>query len=280
MLVSAGFVLGGVYMHRDGEPIGLWIAGFFALCFVVGVVNALPGASELRLDREGFVVRSLFRSQAYRWADIVCFGVGSVSGMTLVTITRRSHAPAGPVRSFLIGDSDGALPATYGHSAVALAALLEDWRVGRPRPADPRELTSAVLLGVARSARSEGGLLVLKLSALFSFCGGPLYLSGVLDIKHRSPIYFSIPFAPIVLLLFGALALRDENSDKLGRWSVEGGLVGAALLTAMNVYAVIRLAGAPRQPDGGLVALGIAVGLCTAIVYTATAIPFLQRRQL
>jgi hypothetical protein len=181
------------------------------------------------------------------------------------------------VKALLVGDFDGALPETYGQSAIALVALLEDWRVGRPRPADPREGVLRILRKVAESGRGEGALLVLKLAALFSFCGGPLFLSDVLDIKHRSLAYFAIPFAPIALLLFGALALRSEETDAFGRWSIEGGLVGAALLTAMNVYAGVELIGSPPRPDGGLMAVGIATGLCTAVAYVVTAIPFLQR---
>jgi hypothetical protein len=277
VLGSAVFVVGGVFMSRDGERIGLWIAGFFALCLLVGVVNALPSASELRLDRRGFVVRTLFRSRTYRWADVACFDVHSLSGTTLVTLTLHNRPHTSAARSLLVGNFDGALPDTYGQSAVALAALLEDWRAGSPRPADPREGTFNLLREVAQSARGGGGLLALKLAALFSFCGGPLFLSDVLDIKHRSPLYFAIPFAPVALLLFGALALQSEETDTLGRLSIEGGLVGAALLTAMNLYTAIELFGAPRRPDGGLMAFGIAVGLCTAIVYTVAAIPFLRR---
>jgi hypothetical protein len=274
---STVFAVGGVFMSRDGDARGLWISGFFALCLLVGLVNALPTASALRLDRNGFVVRTLFRSRTYRWVDIESFGVGTVSGMTIVTFTIRAHQPAGAVKSFLVGNVDGALPETYGQSAVALAALLEDWRAGRPRRAGPPESTSSLLRAIAESARSGGGVLVLKLSALFSFCGGPLFLSDVLDIKHRGIVYFAIPIAPIVLLLFGSLALRDEDTDSLGRWSIEGGLVGAALLTAMNVYAAIELFKGPPRPDGGLITFGIATGLCTAVVYAVTAIPFLRR---
>ena len=275
ILTSAGFTVGGMFMARE-DPAGLWIAGFFGLCLLVGVVNALPAASGLRLDRQGFVVRTLFRSRTYRWADIAFFGVAWVSGMRLVTFSLRARTPAGAVRSFFVGDFDGALPESYGHSAVALAELLEDWRAGRPRAAGPEEGMTAMLGELSRSARSGGGLLLLKLSALFSLCGGPLFLSDALDIKHRSPFYFAIPISPVILLLLGGLALRDEDTDTFGRWSIEGGLVGAALLTAMNVYAAFQLIGAPRRPDGGLMAFGIAIGLWTAVWYTATAIPYLR----
>jgi hypothetical protein len=277
VLGSAVFVVGGVFMSRDGERVGLWIAGFFGLCLLVGVVNALPSASDLRLDRRGFVVRTLFRSRAYRWADIASFSVHSVSGTTLVTLTLHARPQANAAKTLLVGNFDGALPDTYGQSAVALAALLEDWRVGSPRPADSREGDFGLLREMAPRARGGGGVLVLKLAALFSFCGGPLFLSDVLDIKHRSLLYFAIPIAPVVLLVFGALALQSEETDTFGRLSIEGGLVGAALLTAMNLWAAFELFGALPRPDGGLMTFGIAVGLCTAIVYTVTAMPFLRR---
>lgn len=277
ILGSAVFVFGGVVMMRDGKPIGLWAIAFFGLCLLVGILNAIPSASELRLDRGGFVVRTLFRTRSYRWADVTNFQIVSIPGRVLVAFTLRADPARERRKTGLFGNFDAALPDSYGLSAVALVALLEDWKAGKPRAAEPREGASGLLQALADSARSGGGLLAVKLAALFSFCGGPLYLSDVLDIKHSGVVYFAIPISPIVLLLFGALALRDEDIDRLGRLSIEGGLVGAALLTAVNIYAALELFGAPPRPDGGLIAFGMAVGWCTAFVYTVMAVPYLRR---
>lgn len=199
-----------------------------------------------------------------------------MSGTTFVTLTFYARSKARAVNSVLAGDVDGALPESYGLSPAALAALLDDWRIGRPHGVADSGGGLEGFRDLARSAKSGGGLLALKLSALFSFCGGPLFFADLLDVKQRSAWHFAVPFAPIALLLFGALALRGEEADTLGRISIEGGLFGAAALTAMNAYATLQLvAGAPRA-DGNLMAFGIAVGFCTAVIYVVTALRFLR----
>jgi hypothetical protein len=263
--ISVVFVALGLFFGLRGDSMGFWAAGFFGLCLLVGVVDAVRSWSSLRLDREGFDMRSLFRSRRYRWSDIRSFAVSSASGKTLVTFMLHApaHSPvAGPPPG---GNFDGALPDMYGQSAPALAALLDDWRLGRPR--EPIALEPRPRMTLQWLLQSEGGLLILKLAALFSFCGGPLFFSDLLDVKHRGPIYFAIPFAPIMLLLFGALALRDEAADRFDRWSIQGGFVGAALLLGMNVYAGFHLVTGPPRPDGTLMAIGIGIGFFTAAAY-------------
>src|SRR5215471_13639703 len=135
ILGSALFVFGGVLMMSDGNPTGLWVTGFFSLCLVVGISNAIPSASELRLDREKFVMRTLFRSRSHRWSDVTGFQIVSIPGRVLVTFTLRADPARERRKSGLFGNFDGAFPDSYGQSPVALAALLEDWRNGKAREA-------------------------------------------------------------------------------------------------------------------------------------------------
>src|SRR4051812_12096957 len=75
MLTAAAFTLGGWWMVSDGEAIGWFVSIFFGACFFVGVVQNMPGASGLAVMREGFGVRSLYRTRFYPWQDVERFGV-------------------------------------------------------------------------------------------------------------------------------------------------------------------------------------------------------------
>lgn len=70
VLVSLVFVVLGAWMVRSGEPLGWPGVVFFGPCLIVAVINASPGASELRLGPDGLRVRSLFRTQAWQWDEV------------------------------------------------------------------------------------------------------------------------------------------------------------------------------------------------------------------
>ena len=132
LLVSIAFVAIGVMMVRDGEPMGYFCGGFFALGAIVFVINMLPNASYLRLDEESFTFCSLFRAHTVPWAAIQEFGLvtirfkrmvawnfveGYVTNMRLQDLSRA------------ISGFDAALPDTYGLSAndlVEKMAALHD----------------------------------------------------------------------------------------------------------------------------------------------------------
>src|SRR5262245_14295184 len=104
-------------------------------------------------------------------------------------------------------------------------------------------------------------LLLLKLAALFSFCGGPLLLADTLKIHMHKNLAFAITFAPSVALIFGVYSLWEAKPDRWDIAMVLFGAVGAAVLVAMDAFAVVELIGAPDRADGGLIRLGIGVGL-------------------
>src|SRR5262245_38007538 len=72
---SAAFTAGGVWMLRDGERMGWLVAGCFGLCTLVGIVSALPGASQLALWPDELVIKSMYRTSRIRWRDIASFEV-------------------------------------------------------------------------------------------------------------------------------------------------------------------------------------------------------------
>jgi hypothetical protein len=144
VLGCLGFVAAGTWIAYTGEeltPAFGWLAVvFFGLCAIVFLVNALPNSSCLTLTHEGFVVRSLFRSQPLvRWSEVERFEVGSLGGRSRMVVfyfaasfkrKLTGDAAGGKIMRLAqrIGGHEGALPDTYGLSAEDLATLMNEWR--------------------------------------------------------------------------------------------------------------------------------------------------------
>lgn len=106
----------------------------------------------------------------------------------------------------------------------------------------------------------------LKLAAIFSYCGGPLFLCDLLKPSLTVALAFSITFLPVLLMVLGAFCLEDARS----RWTRAGlraGRLGVYAVLTMNVYAVWCFAHGVRVPDQTLHYIGIAVGLVWTAVY-------------
>ena len=137
-VLSIAFVIAGVSIptHDFVEKIVLFTAtGFFGLCTLAIGSQLLPGANELRLGRDGFTVRTGFRTMTYRWNDVSSFTVKHVAMTPMVAITfTPSYRPQAAIRTFsrLLTGMEGGLPETYGRSYEELAALLESYRQAAP----------------------------------------------------------------------------------------------------------------------------------------------------
>jgi hypothetical protein len=114
--------------------------GWFAIVFlaigcVVCIIMLLPGAACLTLDRDGFVVRSLFRNRPYRWLDTDEFAVVEMNypvgrgSKKFVGFNDRSVVgTAMAAWSVRLAGRNSALPDTYGLSVDDLAHLMSRWR--------------------------------------------------------------------------------------------------------------------------------------------------------
>jgi hypothetical protein len=113
-----------------------WIAIPWDLLWAAGTVACIAQLTSrrdyLRLSREGFVVRSLFRTTSiFRWQDVSEFRAApsSPDGKLIVVFDCPSHSQlllASPDRT-VAGASHG-LPDHYQMSAQALAELMNKWR--------------------------------------------------------------------------------------------------------------------------------------------------------
>lgn len=128
LAMSLGFVAMGVFLIGKGEG---WIAwactGFFGLCAAVFAANLLPGASSLRLDDEGLLVRSLFREHRIAWRNVTHFRPVRIGMNRFVGFDYRPEVPTHhrlrKLNSAVAG-IEGMLPDRYGMRVEDLADLL------------------------------------------------------------------------------------------------------------------------------------------------------------
>lgn len=132
---------------------------------------------------------------------------------------------------------------------------------------------------IANLGRGLLGQLLVKLTALLSFCGGPLLVAELLEPALGGPGSFVAAFAPLAVVLYGALFLEDPSPARLDLAIVRAGLCGVPPVMGMNVYAVWHLAAHPARPDQALIALGVVVGTLAAALYTALALRLLHRQE-
>jgi hypothetical protein len=112
--------------------------------------------------------------------------------------------------------------------------------------------------------------IAFKLAALFSFCGGPLYVSDLLKPQLGSLPAFLITFVPVGLMLMGSFFLDDVRS-RLSMVFVQGGRLGLYLALGMHLYALWRFAQGARVAEIWLYYFGIAVGALWSFFYLRAA---------
>lgn len=80
LLASSAFVAAGISMIiRNEDVMVAWICAlFFGLGVPVSIYMLMPGAGELRIDRNGIQMRAMFRPWKLSWSDINGFYVGRI----------------------------------------------------------------------------------------------------------------------------------------------------------------------------------------------------------
>ena len=142
LFVATLFVLAGIFItSRQPDPSEVWIGYlcivFFGLGGLVFAAQLLPGSSFLKIRRDGFEFRALWRGTAFRWSDVQEFGVaeltmyhGGIPQKHRMVGFRFSPAYASNkhprlrrLNQALVG-YDAALPDNYGMKHDELASLL------------------------------------------------------------------------------------------------------------------------------------------------------------
>ena len=89
--------------------------------------------------------------------------------------------------------------------------------------------------------------LLLKILALFCFCGGPLFFFDRTTQANPSsskadPTLFVIHFLPVALALFGVMSLiDDQNPNAFDKSVVLAGALGMLILVGESLYALTAL---------------------------------------
>jgi hypothetical protein len=116
----------------------------------------------------------------------------------------------------------------------------------------------------------------VQISGVLLFCGGPLVLIDLLTGYVHIGVAFAICLAPVIGMVIGASAIKESRRSAMNRGSVWLGLAAAALLLAINLFAINQLAYGPRREDSSLIVLGIVVGVSLVGLYFHAARNFLR----
>lgn len=131
---SLAFVAIGVFIMPAGDWTRWLVIGFFGLCGAAFLAQLLPGASYLKLDRDGFTFAALFRTTRVGWTEVSPFTAGYISVNRMVQFDlsdERLNADGTRTTAAIargLTGASGALPDTYGMKADALAELMNRWR--------------------------------------------------------------------------------------------------------------------------------------------------------
>ena len=112
-------------------------------------------------------------------------------------------------------------------------------------------------------------LLAIKLTILFSFCGGPLFIADLLKLTLGEVGAFAAAMAPVAIAGFCAFSLWDH--DPWTKVAILAGLLAIAALALMNVLTIWQLATGPGHPNRDLIIVGIATGTAGSVAYALLA---------
>ena len=146
LALSLVFVAVGALLGVSGSLLGWLAVAFFGLCAIVFAVTLLPGAAYLRLERSGFAVCSLLRSdRLWRWDEVQGFRTYDLpGGVRHVGFDFAPGAqPTGSELAKRLARVEGALPSTYGLPAEDLAGLMNRWREQCLQPTEAGSARSA-----------------------------------------------------------------------------------------------------------------------------------------
>ena len=129
-VLCTGFVLGGIWMVREGHSAGYFVASVFSIGWLVAVIQFIPGAGYLRLTADGFTYCSFFREHTVRWAQVLEFGIVRVNIWMVAWNFAPDYPPPGRGRNLSVSicGYEAALPDTYGMKPGKLLELMESLR--------------------------------------------------------------------------------------------------------------------------------------------------------
>jgi hypothetical protein len=131
LLICIFFVILGIFTIEQNSFRALYGILFFSLCMIVFILQLIPNSSYLKLTRNQFEIRSLFKSSYTKWSDVEIFRTGYIRNSEMVMFDfskeHKKHNIGKNIAKFLTSN-EGALPNTYGMKAKDLAELMNKWK--------------------------------------------------------------------------------------------------------------------------------------------------------
>jgi len=112
---------------------------------------------------------------------------------------------------------------------------------------------------------------VLRIAALFSYYGGPLFIADVLKSRFNFNLVFLMTFLPVGFMVIGALCLDDDTRSRWSFGAVWAGRQSLYIVLGMHFYALWCYMDGVRVPDQSLHYIGIAVGVAWSVAYLRAA---------
>ena len=132
LLICSAFVAIGILTLKE-EPLMSWFGiSFFGLGVIVSLIQFYPNASYLKLNQEGFEVKSLFRAHFTKWSDIKDLRQGHISGNQMIffdyTDEHKKWNTGKKIAKFL-SKKEGAVQSTYNISTDELMRLMLEYKM-------------------------------------------------------------------------------------------------------------------------------------------------------
>lgn len=131
-IVCLIFVIGGVFMLKDVPLKGWFVIFFFGLGVIISLIQFHPNSSYLKLNDEGFEVKSLFRTSFTKWSDVKDFRKGSLHGNKMIFFDyadEHNKWKEGKKIAKFISGKEGAIQSTYTISTEDLIELMVTYKI-------------------------------------------------------------------------------------------------------------------------------------------------------
>lgn len=131
LLISSVFVFGGYLMLEDKLLEGWFTIVFFGIGIIVSLIQLHPNLTYLKLDKDGFEVKSPFRSNFTKWSEVKNFNKGSIRGNKMIlfdyTSEHKKWNTGKKIAQFLSGNQ-GAILSNYNINTDKLLALMIEYK--------------------------------------------------------------------------------------------------------------------------------------------------------
>ncbi|SMP30876.1 PH domain-containing protein [Chryseobacterium profundimaris] len=124
LVISIGFVALGISLLESNMLIAIVNIVFFGLCFIVFLLNLIPGSSYLKIDEKGIEMKNLFRTTFIPWQAVDSFNAKWIAFNKLVVFDLNKTLAGEKLKR-----RQGSFPDTYGMSAAKLAELLNEYKM-------------------------------------------------------------------------------------------------------------------------------------------------------